>query len=251
MQFLPVQWFDSLPSTNAWLRERMAEGGEPPPSGTVVAAREQTAGRGRFDRQWVATPGRDLAFSFLIHTAAPRAQLPSLAMAVALGVADALDAFHLHPMLKWPNDVLIRGQKICGILAESVSKPGSEMNSVVVGVGLNVNMDAETAARIPKPATSVRIELGRTTPVELMLQGLLLCIETWIELWEANGFDALRQEWLTRGVEIGAALAVEDHGRRIEGAVAGYGDHGELLLQDATDTIHVIASGDATVLGSE
>jgi len=238
-----------LPSTNTYLRER-ARGDSAAPAGTVVASREQTAGRGRFDRHWISAPGRDLAFSFLIHARSPRARLPSLAIASALGVAEALEAFALKPVLKWPNDVLVGGRKICGILPESVSLSQEGYHAVVIGIGMNVNMDAETAGRIPKPATSILMETGRTTPIESLLKGLLECLEPWIDRWEAGGFAALREAWEKKATPSGTPMVIEERGRRFEGIVEGYGDNGELRLRDAGGRIHTFGSGDAVVVGS-
>ncbi len=247
MRFLPVQWVESLPSTNLHLRDRIA-GGEDVPSGTVVATLEQTAGRGRFDRRWVSVPGRDLTFSFVIRTAAAPERLGALPMAVALGVAETIETWGLQITLKWPNDILIEDRKICGILSERVPLAGGTGGTpVVVGIGLNVNMDADAAARIPTPTTSLRIETGLSLPLELVLQGILLGLPRWIGRWESEGFAGFRKEWLERALPLGTPTVVEDPTGRLQGILAGYGDQGELLVRDPGGMVRRVRSGDLLV----
>ncbi|MBT3603201.1 MAG: hypothetical protein HN521_09060, partial [Candidatus Latescibacteria bacterium] len=95
MQFPPPEWYNQLPSTNTTLLERLSSA-EPIPTGFVIAARSQTAGRGRYDRRWLAEAGQNLTFSFLYTTKASGTQLASLPMAIALGISDALKTFNIH-----------------------------------------------------------------------------------------------------------------------------------------------------------
>ena len=115
-QFLPVEWRDALPSTNTALIERVRRDLNTP-SGVVLAARAQTAGRGRQQRRWNTAPGRNLTFSFLWNTPVPPDIAPAMALAIATGVARMLEAEGLAPTIKWPNDVQVSGRKIAGILS--------------------------------------------------------------------------------------------------------------------------------------
>ena len=141
MQFQKPQWHDELPSTNTTLVEWLREGRDLP-DGFVLAARSQTAGRGRYERQWLAQAGRNLTFSVLLRSDASPLQFLSLPQAAALGAVAYLEENGLAAQTKWPNDVLVGGRKVCGILAERCN------GGVVLGIGLNVNMDADEAASI-------------------------------------------------------------------------------------------------------
>jgi len=224
MKLQRPQWYDELPSTNTTLSEWLRDGQELP-DGFVLAARAQTAGRGRYERRWLTQPGRSLTFSMLLHSKAPNMQLLSLPMAAALGVAAYLDASGVAAQTKWPNDVLVGGHKICGILAE-------RGEAVVLGIGLNVNMDANEAAAIDRPATSLLIEVGEERAIEEVLDELLIYLEEWIGRWEDGGFAALRGAWEARSANIGEYVEVGEDADRRTGVVLGFGAAGQLLLRE-------------------
>ena len=121
-------------------------------------------------------------------------------MAVALGVATALEALGIDVQTKWPNDLLVKRRKICGILAERCAP-----EATVVGLGLNVNMRADEAAEIDQPATSIAIEKGEAYDVQEALGFLLPHIETWIVSWRTRGFAGLQEAWTQRCVHVGNA----------------------------------------------
>jgi len=233
-----LQWFERLPSTNRFLKERLAL--EPGlRSGTVVAAREQTEGRGRRDRSWFSGANENLAFSVLLKGNYAPGLLPSVSMAAAIAVAELLESEGLCPVLKWPNDVLVQTRKICGILADGV--PGG----VVVGIGLNVNLEAVSA--IDQPATSLRIETGRRHSVDAVLQKLLSALGGWMEQWRKNGFAAMRPAWESRIPGIGQPVTVRDGDSVRRGILHGFGPCGELLLTTPDNAVHAIWAGDCSL----
>lgn len=243
MEFLAPEWHDRLTSTNTVLRERLQRG-EPLPSGFVLAAREQTAGRGRLGRSWVSQPGRDLTFSVLLRYAAGYPTHLSLPMATALGVAAALEEFGVHGRTKWPNDLQVSGRKLCGILAE---RQGA---GLVVGIGINVNAEAVELAAIDRPATSLRVEAGREHPIELVLDRVLAHLAVWTEHWEEAGFAGLRQAWLARCVGLGEPVAIRDGNGLRRGTLAGFGPDGELLLATADGAVQPVWSGEIEAEGT-
>ncbi len=246
MHFLPAQWHDTLPSTNSFLVEAVRESPQLP-GGTVVAAHCQTAGRGRYDRQWISQSNKDLTFSFLVRAAVPAAWIPALPMAAALAVADALEPLGVEPRTKWPNDVLVGGRKICGILSEYVPECSDSLQTAVVGIGLNVNMTAAEAADIDRPATSLFIETGRDNDIESVLNALLRTLPRHIAAWEQRGFEGLRHEWTRRAEGVGRRIAVGEGTQRKEGTLAGFGEFGELLLEDEAGQTHAVVLGDVTL----
>ena len=159
-----VEVLPTAGSTNALLAER-ARGGEP--AGLVLVAEEQTAGRGRLDRSWVAPPRAGLTFSVLLQPALPVAQWPWLPLLTGLAVTRVLrEQAGVDAVLKWPNDVLVGGRKLCGLLAE-VPVPGL----VVMGIGLNVTTRRE---ELPHDlATSLVLEGSAVLDRDLLLRAVL------------------------------------------------------------------------------
>jgi BirA family biotin operon repressor/biotin-[acetyl-CoA-carboxylase] ligase len=239
-----AEWFDRLASTNAHLRDRFLQDADLD-SGHIVAAREQTAGRGRQDRTWLSAPHQNLCFSLFIRTDAPLVAVPSLTMATALAVNDLLRSKGIRSAPKWPNDVLVGDRKICGILSERVERPTDRRAGIIIGIGLNVNMTTEDAASIDRPATSILIETGQAADLFQTLEALFPPLEHWIGEWEAGGFSNLRERWTEQAGPIGKRLTVHDGDLKKTGTLAGFGPHGELLLQTAQG-IETIWSGEVS-----
>jgi BirA family transcriptional regulator, biotin operon repressor / biotin---[acetyl-CoA-carboxylase] ligase len=147
--------------------------------GTVAVADEQTEGRGRLGRSWHAPPGTALLFSTLLIPAVEPARLPELSLVAGGAVAEAIaDISGLEPEIKFPNDVLIAGRKVAGILAES-----SE-GRVVLGIGVNANQDdTELPADAQTEPTSLRLELGRRVDRAELLAAILSCLELAYDDW--------------------------------------------------------------------
>lgn len=235
-----IEWHDRLGSTNAHMRERFYAPGAMA-SGLVIAAREQTNGRGRQDRKWMSSPHANLCFSLFLKTDAELIKVPSLTMAAALGVTDLLNSKGIRAAPKWPNDVLVNEKKICGILSERVEQDSNR--GIIIGVGLNVNMSSEEADTIDRPATSMLIECGRAHDPAQVLADLLPQLAYWMGAWAEGGFDAIRPVWTEKAGPIGKKLSVHDGDIHKKGTLAGFGEHGELLLE--TDSGHeTIWSGD-------
>ena len=244
MQF-SIQWHDRLGSTNATLKDYFFQGLELR-SGTIIAAHEQTAGRGRQERQWISNPNTNLCFSLFLETDAELIAVPSLTMAVALAVTDLLRTQGIMATPKWPNDVLVDGKKICGILSERVDRKGDFPNTgIIIGIGLNVNMTTDEADAIDRPATSMLIERGKAHDIFQTLDALFQPLDYWIGEWEQGGFSKLRKTWTEKAGPIGKSLTVHDGNLKKSGTLAGFGDHGELLLQTANG-LETIWSGDVS-----
>lgn len=230
-----IEWKERLASTNTTLRDR-AERSQGLPSGTVIAAREQTSGRGRLDRAWFSGRDENLTFSLYLRAATDPRRLPAASMAAALAVTDLLADEGIPPSLKWPNDVLVQGKKICGILSEAVS------GGLIIGVGLNVNM--ETADHIDQPATSMRIESGKRFDCGQLLPALLEKLVPHLTAWQKDGFAGIRESWEARIPTLGKPIRVRDGSHYRDGVLAGFGEDGELLLQNSDSSISPIWSGE-------
>lgn len=237
-----IEWHDRLKSTNIYFKNLITQDSDIE-SGRIIAAREQTAGRGRSNRQWFSPPNSSLYFSLYIKTSAKPMDVPSLTMAMALAVTESLNSLCISASPKWPNDVLVDNRKICGILSERIDLQG--ITGVIIGIGLNINMTPEEALAIDRPATSVSIESGTTHEPAHMLTHILPSLECWIKKWENGGFSAISSSWTEKAGPIGKPLCVHDGEIKKKGTLAGFGNHGELLLQTEAG-IETIWSGDVS-----
>lgn len=219
-----VEVLPTAPSTNAVVAER-ARAGEP--AGLVVVAEQQTAGRGRLDRQWVSPPRAGLTLSVLLRPELPPDRLPWVPLWGGVAVARALrEQTGVDAVLKWPNDVLVAGRKVCGLLAE-VSTPGA----VVLGIGLNVSLTRE---ELPVPgATSLLLEGATTTDRDTVLRAVLRSLREVLAEASPDGYRALCSTLGSRvrldlpggGAVSGLAEAVDDAGRLVlDGRAHSAGD---------------------------
>lgn len=241
--FQPVTWHDRLPSTNTWILDQVSHGSNLT-DGMVVAARSQTAGRGRQQRQWHTAPGRNLTFSFLWTSALPPEHLPSMAQAISVGIVQFLAILGVGATIKWPNDVVVGGKKMGGILCETARRPNSGDTVVVAGIGLNINMNANEAARIDQPATSLALETDCAYAVEPLLDQLLGFLSPPLNAWGKEGFRGIEHTYAHLTVPPGTPICVRDGDRHTEGLLSGFTALGALRLVLENGTEKVIYTGD-------
>jgi BirA family biotin operon repressor/biotin-[acetyl-CoA-carboxylase] ligase len=229
---------ETVGSTNDEAR-RLAEQGAP--DGTVVWAREQSAGRGRLGRGWTSPPGNLYASLILRPRVAPRAA-PELSFVAAVAVADTLAG--LAPkapvQLKWPNDVLLGDRKITGILLETTSGPEGSLAFVVLGIGINVARHPDDARY---GATDLAAE-GVAIGVEAVLGALAGHLSGWIGRWLADGFAPVRAAWLARAPSRGAVLDVRLGNTLISGTFCDLDGDGAMILEIPGGERRRITAGD-------
>jgi BirA family biotin operon repressor/biotin-[acetyl-CoA-carboxylase] ligase len=249
IQFLgvPVEHHASLGSTNDEAFRRADQGAA---EGLVVIADAQTAGRGRQGRSWWDAPGSSLLFSILLRPSIPLPQCPLLALALACAVAEAgTDAVGGPLDVKWPNDVLHAGRKVCGVLAESrVSGARLPVRPVVViGAGINVNQsEADFPEELRARATSLRIAgAGRAFRSDEILTSILSRFERYVTLAAGGDAAGLWTAVTSRLPKPGAEVSLLSGGRRIDGIVEGITESGALRIQERGQTeITVVSAGE-------
>lgn len=217
-------------STNA----ELLAADESTPSGTLLLSEIQTAGRGRLGRRWEAPEGSQLTFSLMLRLQ-DLERVGMLPLAAGVAVTDVVPG----TSLKWPNDVLLEGRKLCGILAEATNLDTHP--KVVLGVGLNVSL---TEAELPVPhAISLRLAGINTSREELAIQ-LFRALHKRITQWEENP-AALMEDYRQACRSIGAEVKVSlPRGRELFGTVTGIGEAGHLLVQDRHGQEHSLSAGD-------
>lgn len=234
-------YFKQITSTNDYLKKILTDN---TPEGTLVLTEEQTAGRGRFDRTWVAPPRSSLLTSLLFRPDfLPPAQAQLLTMLCSLAVADAIaEQTGIAVGLKWPNDVVFGGRKLAGILTE-LGIVGEQLDWVIVGMGLNVNIDfAAAEPALAKTATSLQMIAGRAIPRGGLLPAYLMQVE--------KRYDALRRgesplaEWRSRLETLGKPVRVNTPQGMVSGVAEDVSDSGALLLRREDGRLEEILAGD-------
>jgi BirA family biotin operon repressor/biotin-[acetyl-CoA-carboxylase] ligase len=237
-----VRALDTVDSTQAEVQRLAAAGA---PEGTVVTARHQRAGRGRRGHEWWDAPGQSLLASVLLRPAAPAAVAPQLSLVGGLAVAEALAAVASVPArIRWPNDLLVDGRKVCGILAEASADGGGagggRLHHVILGIGVNL---AQTAfpADLADRATSLYLVTGRTFEPAAVLAAVLERLARHYDAWRAGGFVALRAAWLERSTLPGQVVRLPDGA---EGVGVDVGDDGILVARAADGRlVHIVSGG--------
>lgn len=253
---VPLERHLSLGSTNDEALRRAEEGA---PSGLVVLAETQTAGRGRQGRTWNDVPGASLAFSVVLRPTIPLPQYPLLAIAMACAVAEACEertgqAFRV----KWPNDVLFGTRKICGVLAESrvpsaTRVPGGAGLALVIGTGVNVNhREDDFPEELRSRAVSLRMAAGgRTFETGAVLDGILSRFERYVALASAADSAPLWNAVVRRLPPPGTRASVRSGDRVFEGAIQGFTENGSLRLLEDGRAEPVTLSAGEMVLADE
>jgi len=222
-----IRYFDTIGSTNDEALSWAAQGA---PDLSLIIADEQTSGRGRMRRKWFTPPHSALAMSLILRpTTIERAHPSRTTGLLALSLTESLLKLGLVPQIKWPNDVLLSGRKVAGILVES-TWTGEELDALVLGMGVNVlNASAPPADKLLFPATSVETELGH--PIERA--ELLRSIITKVLAWRPNlGTDAFLKAWEENLAFRGQQVQVEGRsGKTLTGELLGLESNGSLLLR--------------------
>lgn len=231
-----VEILPETPSTNAVVVER-ARAGEP--EGLVVTTEHQTAGRGRLDRTWQMPPRAAIAVSTLLRPApdVPVARWPWLPLMTGVAVAGALDEYGAG--LKWPNDVLVEGRKVCGILVERVETPDGP--AAVIGFGLNTSLSRD---ELPvTTATSLELESGHIVDRTALLADLLHHLRATYDDWRLRPAD-LREAYRGLSVTVGEQVRAElPGGETLEGTATAIDDDGRLVL-DTPSGSRTVGAGD-------
>jgi BirA family biotin operon repressor/biotin-[acetyl-CoA-carboxylase] ligase len=235
----------SLGSTNDAVKDLALRGA---PEGTIVLTEEQTAGRGRRGRFWLAPSKTNLLLSILLRPAFSPNRVFSLTMALALAALEAIEEeTGLLCMIKWPNDLYVGSRKLGGILTEFAGKD-RQVDWVVLGLGLNVNWFPEEQKGVPAfAATSIFAE----TRKKVSRNGLLVQILTQFESHHGSvlsgGGDDLYRKWNERSLVLGKEVVIESEEFRISGKAVRIDENGALILEDERGKQHTITHGDVSL----
>ena len=234
--------FTEIDSTNVQARRIAEEGGV---EGTVVVADQQIAGRGRLGRRWESPPGVNLYCSIVLRPQIPVQQAPQLTFLSAVAVVETLkEVCQLSAEVKWPNDILVDGAKISGLLNE-MNAETEQIHFVILGVGINLNM---TASQFPDglnyPATSALLETGKPVDRLVFLRAFLQRLDLYYSEFLQEGFAPIRDRWENHCKLINLQVEVDLGSHCCSGTVVGLDVDGALRLQLNNGKVERILAGD-------
>lgn len=231
-----------IPSTNLHAYQQAQEGVA---EGEVFIAEAQTHGRGRMGRSWVSPPYANLYLSVILRPKLRPDQAPQITLMAAVAVAETVQSFlGFAPEIKWPNDILVKGKKLSGVLAES-SFELKRLVFVVLGIGINLNYPREMMPEaIRESATSLMTLTEEPVDRCLFTRQLIQDLDRWYGEFEGQGFAVIRQRWESFFGLRGKDVRVEMAEQRIFGKARGIDRDGALILEDERGTLQKIFAGD-------
>jgi BirA family biotin operon repressor/biotin-[acetyl-CoA-carboxylase] ligase len=218
--------------------------------GVVVFAESQTKGRGRLGRKWISPPGKGLWFSMLLRPDLRPTEVTQLTVASATALRRAIEMeTGVKAAIKWPNDILINGKKVAGILTELRAEL-DRVQHIILGIGVDVNLNAaEFPADLRKIATSLKIESGKpVSRAELAVEILRELDRDYARVCTGE-FEIIANEWETHCGTIGRSVAIQVGDRRLHGRAESLDDDGALLLRTEHGQLERVIGGDVTVVG--
>lgn len=232
-------------STNNTAKELAANGAE---EGTLVVSEMQTGGKGRLGRKWFSPFGEGIYLSVILRPAVSPAEAPKMTLMAAVAMAEVLHTETEHHIsIKWPNDILLGGKKLAGILTE-ISTEMDAIDYVVIGLGLNVNM-AAFPSEIRDKATSLLIETGKTHCRAALIRDFLKWFEGYYAWFRRSDFEPILERWRQFSNIAGRRITVETVGEKYSGTALDIDREGRLLVEDDKGQVHRIYSGDITFNG--
>jgi BirA family transcriptional regulator, biotin operon repressor / biotin---[acetyl-CoA-carboxylase] ligase len=234
---------EEIDSTNTFLLDKK---NKTLTDGTVVFAERQNKGKGRKERVWYSVKDQNLTFSILLANKKYFGKLVSLInLATSLAVAQSIEnLFQLNTNLKWPNDVLIKGKKVCGILLEALSQ-GSKIERLAIGIGINVNQTMFQGS-FNIPPTSIKLESNENIERERLLAEVLNNFEELLERILTTP-EVILKDWKSRCRMIGEKIEVSDNNISKYGVFDDLDENGFLLLKSKDNKIEKIYFGDVSV----
>lgn len=235
----------SLDETDSTNLQACRLGDEGADDGLVVIADRQSSGKGRMGRQWESPGGVNLYASILLRPPVLPFEAPKLTFLSAVAVCRAIkNCTGLQPTVKWPNDILLNGDKVAGLLNE-MSSETDQVHYVILGIGVNLNMRAEQfPADLRYPATSLAIATGKTVSRLAFTRSLLQELDALYQIYLAQGSVPIFAAWTELCDLTGKVVQVDCNNLLIEGKMVGLGDDGALLVRTSTGKIEAIYAGD-------
>lgn len=235
---------DEIDSTNEYAKRFIADGwsGE---DITVVSAQYQTAGKGRRGRSWVSPPGTSLMFSMFFKPGGSIDDCPMITLVSAMAIKEALADNGADCTIKWPNDLVWEGKKLCGILTEALPESGY----VIVGAGINLTQDS-WPEELENRAVSILQITQECVDEDKLLDDIVFYMEEYVEIWqETRDMSALMQDYNDSLAGLGQQVTIEDPKGEYSGTSEGINEKGELMVRLSDGTLEAVYAGEVSVKG--
>ena len=232
-------YLESIDSTNLWAKSHLEELVDK----TIVFAKSQTQGRGRLQRSWVDLGEGNLFMTIVLKPSQKfNETYANLTQYLSVTLCRVLEKYNLSPQIKWPNDVLINGKKIAGILSEACVC-GSNFKGLVLGIGVNLNANSEDFSKIDKEVTSLNLEVGKT--IDTTEFRIMLCEEFFAHYDEflSKGFEFIKKDYIEHACFLDKEICVALINENKKGVASGVTDKGELILANGSDQ-YILNIGD-------
>jgi BirA family transcriptional regulator, biotin operon repressor / biotin---[acetyl-CoA-carboxylase] ligase len=237
-----IHYEESVESTQK-IAHRLAY--ENVPEGTVIIAEEQTTGRGRMDRKWHSPKYTGIWMSLILRPNIALTKAPQLTLLTAVAIVQAIEEItDLTPEIKWPNDILLNGKKVTGILTE-LQAEADRIHSIIIGIGINVNQsNGDFPIELQKIATSLLIEKRETISRADLIKAIFTKMEKLYLLFLDQGFLPIKLLWESYAVSIGKSITARTITHTIVGKALGITDEGVLKIEDESGVLHHVYSAD-------
>jgi len=237
-----IHSYESTGSTND-IAQKLAESGSP--EGTAVFSEGQSKGRGRLGREWSSPKGKGIYLSLILRPKISPTHASKITLMSAIAVAAAIRKItDLTALIKWPNDIMVNGHKVCGILTE-MSAEVNTVKYVVIGIGINVNTDKE---HLPKGASSLKSELGAPVSRVELTRELLREIEHQYRLFREEGFEHIITQWRNLSYMLGERVRVMCQDKKIEGYAVDLDSNGALVIRLDSGFTENVTAGDVIMV---
>jgi len=233
-------FFETIDSTNTYAKKNIDSLADK----DIVHTNHQTQGRGRFDRSWTDLGAENIYMTIVLKPSDKMDEVYSnLTQYLSVILCRELEELGLKPQIKWPNDVLLNGKKVCGILAEAVFK-GGNLKGIALGIGVNLNASRVDLSQIDRPATSVNLELWEDINRNEFMQKLLNSFFEDYEVFLEHGFSSIREEYKLHASFLNQTLKIAVFETIKEGFSKDINEHGALVLTDKNGEDHVFNMGE-------
>jgi BirA family biotin operon repressor/biotin-[acetyl-CoA-carboxylase] ligase len=237
-----IHWLDRVDSTQTRAHQAYIAGAT---EGTVILAEQQHAGRGRFGREWHSPAGTGIYMSLILCPRIPLAQATHMTLLISVSLCRAIRKLTgANVTIKWPNDLLIKGYKISGILVDTIAE-ADQVKTMIAGIGISVNMDLED---FPEPlrakATSLKIATGHNLSREQLIISFFKQFEELYAIYLTKGFAPIRHLWEALTSTLQSHVVVTTPQGQVAGLAEGITENGALRVRDQQGQVHTLYSGD-------
>ncbi|OMC68518.1 biotin--[acetyl-CoA-carboxylase] ligase [Paenibacillus sp. FSL H7-0326] len=241
-----IQIMETTTSTQVDAMTQAESGTE---EGALFIAEQQSSGRGRLGRKWFSPAGKGIWMSLVLRPELPIRYMPQLTLLTGVAVCKAIRSVTgAEAAIKWPNDILIHGKKVCGILLESATED-NKVKYCIAGIGIDVNLSAEDyPEELTEIATSLKLETGHTIDRALLIAEILNEMELLYNRYTSEGFTPIQVEWEEHSVSIGQAVRTETLTETIQGVAKRLDPSGGLVIAAPSGEERVVYSGEVEII---